>query len=63
MTKNQIYGLVAVVVLALGTATQQYMGSKKECCEKESSCPAKTDSTTTVSDSVKVDTSAVDTTK
>ena len=63
MTKNQIYGLVAVVVLALGTATYQYMGSEKECCKKESSCSAKTDSTTTVSDSAKVDTTAVDTSK
>jgi hypothetical protein len=63
MSKNLIYGLVAVVVLALGTVTYQYIGSKKECCKKESSCSAKTDTTTTLSDSVKVDTSAVDTTK
>ena len=62
MSKNLIYGLVAVVVLALGTVTYQFMGSEKKCCEKENSCSAKTDSTTTVSDSAKVDTTA-DTTK
>lgn len=63
MTKNQIYGLVAVVVLALGGGTYYYMSSQKECCKKEGSCPAMTDSTVTVSDSAKVDTAAVDTTK
>ena len=60
MSKNQIYGLVAVVVLALGFATYKFMGSKneKQCCKKEATCEAKTDSATTVSD-----TTAVDTTK
>jgi uncharacterized protein HemX len=63
MTKNQIYGLVAVVVLALGTGTYYFMGSKKECCKEKASCEAMTDTATSVSDSTKVDTAAVDTKK
>jgi hypothetical protein len=60
MTKNQIYGLVAVVVLALSVATYKFMGSKneKECCKEKAKCEAMTDSAATVSD-----TAAVETTK
>ncbi len=59
MSKNQIYGLVAVVVLALGGGTYYFMGSQKECCKKEGSCPAMTDSTKTTCDSTKKDTATV----
>jgi len=62
MTKNQIYGLVAVVVLALGGGGYYFMTPQKECCKKEATCNAMTDSSATVSDSAKVDTAAVKTT-
>jgi hypothetical protein len=56
MSKNQIYGLVAVVVLALGGGGSYYfMTPQKECCKKEATCNAMTDSSATVSDSAKTE--------
>jgi hypothetical protein len=61
MTKNQIYGLVAVVVLALSVATYKFMGSKseKQCCKKEATCEAMTDSSAATTDSSATDTASV----
>lgn len=42
-------------MLALGVGTYYYMGSKKECCKKEATCNAVTDSTATDSDSSKTE--------
>jgi hypothetical protein len=63
MSKNLIYGLVAVVVLALGGSTYYFMGSKEKCCQKQASCGTMTDSTAIVSDSTAQDSTAADTLK
>ncbi len=49
-------------MLALGGGGYYFMTPQKECCKKEATCNAMTDSSATVSDSAKVDTAAVKTT-